>query len=72
MDISNDISENDISITLLKKERHHEELQVNIGNQVNQEQNWSWKYNVVKNYLISALLNIYTSQTSWTKQMLYA
>jgi len=72
LDISNDISENDISITLLKKERHHEELQVNIGNQVNQEQNWSWKYNVVKNYLISALLNIYTSQTSWTKQMLYA
>ncbi|XP_060838291.1 condensin-2 complex subunit H2-like isoform X1 [Rhopalosiphum padi] len=39
LDISNDISENDISITLLKKERHHEELQVNIGNQVNQEQN---------------------------------
>ncbi|CAH1713253.1 condensin-2 complex subunit H2 isoform X1 [Aphis gossypii] len=39
LDISNDISENDILITLLKKERHHEELQVNIGNQVNQEQN---------------------------------
>ncbi|XP_025205007.1 condensin-2 complex subunit H2-like [Melanaphis sacchari] len=39
LDISNNISENDISITLLKKERHHEELQVNIGNQVNQEQN---------------------------------
>lgn len=39
LEISNDISENDISITLLKKDRHHEELQVNIGNQVNQEQN---------------------------------
>jgi len=39
LDISNDVSENDILITLLKKERHHEELQVNIGNQVNQEQN---------------------------------
>ncbi|CAI6365838.1 unnamed protein product [Macrosiphum euphorbiae] len=39
LEISNDIAENDISITLLKKERHHEELQVNIGNQVNQEQN---------------------------------
>lgn len=42
MEISNDIDEDDISITLLKNERHHEELQVNIGNQVNQEQNWSW------------------------------
>ncbi|KAL5242117.1 hypothetical protein ACI65C_009527 [Semiaphis heraclei] len=39
LEISNDIDEDDISITLLKNERHHEELQVNIGNQVNQEQN---------------------------------
>lgn len=39
LEISNDVSADDILITLLKKERHHEELQVNIGNQVNQEQN---------------------------------
>lgn len=28
-----------MKIELLKKERHHEQLQVNIGNQVNQELN---------------------------------
>jgi len=27
----------ELQIELLKKERHHEQLQVNIGNQVNQE-----------------------------------
>lgn len=32
-----DESDKEIKIELLKKERHHEELQVNIGNQVNQE-----------------------------------
>ncbi|CAI6361205.1 unnamed protein product [Macrosiphum euphorbiae] len=35
-EVSNHISENDLLVKLLKKERHHEELQVNIGNQVNQ------------------------------------
>jgi hypothetical protein len=30
-------SDGEMIIELLKKERHHEELQVNIGNQVNQE-----------------------------------
>ncbi|XP_060869795.1 uncharacterized protein LOC132944456 isoform X2 [Metopolophium dirhodum] len=35
-EVSNHISGNDLLVKLLKKERHHEELQVNIGNQVTQ------------------------------------
>lgn len=32
----NPLAVGDMKIELLKKERHHEELQINIGNQVNQ------------------------------------